>query len=296
MSSQTANNASEDRPQENELNIGEAIKILWAYKQIVSIVLVISIVVSITYALLTPNIYKAEVLLAPVSTTGSSKGGLGSLAKGFGGLGSLVGIGLGGGQDKNVMAILESNTFISDIIKSKNLLPILFFKQYDKEKNEWLEDSKPANRTMWFGVQAFTKILNVSEDRVSGLITLSIEWTDPKLASELANEMVRRVNLKLQTEAISKSERNVRYLNAEVSKTNFSELRSSLFELIQEEMKTAMLANASDEYAVKVIDPATPPEEKYGPKRSIMVIVGTILGFIFASFIVFIRHSFYRPE
>ncbi len=39
-----------------------------------------------------------------------------------------------------------------------------------------------------------------------------------------------------------------------------------------------MVASTREEYAFKVIDPAIPPEKKIKPKRSLIVILGFILG------------------
>ena len=72
-----------------------------------------------------------------------------------------------------------------------------------------------------------------------------------------------------------------------------SEIKNVLSELIKSETQTIMLSKSSPEYMFKTIDGALVPEFKLGPKRSIICIVGTILGGFLALLIALIRY-FYR--
>jgi len=55
-------------------------------------------------------------------------------------------------------------------------------------------------------------------------------------------------------------------------------LRNVFFSLIEEQTKTVMLAKVTDEYLLKTLDPAVAPEMKSRPKRSLMVVLATLLG------------------
>jgi uncharacterized protein involved in exopolysaccharide biosynthesis len=57
------------------------------------------------------------------------------------------------------------------------------------------------------------------------------------------------------------------------------EVQRSIYNLIESETKTLMLANVRTEFAFTVIDPAVPPERKYRPHRSLYVLFGLFLGF-----------------
>ena len=74
--------------QDEEVNFGELWRTLWAKKiTIISITMAFS-VASVLFALSKPNIYKASVILTPVSNEGGA-GGLAALAGQFGGLASI---------------------------------------------------------------------------------------------------------------------------------------------------------------------------------------------------------------
>ena len=60
--------------------------------------------------------------------------------------------------------------------------------------------------------------------------------------------------------------------------------------LIEQQTKTVMLANASDEYVFQVIEPPVAPELKSEPKRALICVLGTLLGGVLAMVFVLIRH------
>jgi len=109
---------------------------------------------------------------------------------------------------------------------------------------------------------------------------LAIEWEDPELAAGWANELVRRVNTLLRNRAAEQSENAVRYLQEQLKVTSVVELQQVLHRLIESEMKEIILANINKEYAFRVIDPATVPEEPFKPRMLPMLVIGTGLGLI----------------
>jgi uncharacterized protein involved in exopolysaccharide biosynthesis len=64
-------------------------------------------------------------------------------------------------------------------------------------------------------------------------------------------------------------------------------LRRVIYNLIENETKTLMLANAREEYAFAVVDPAVPPELRISPRRRVMVLVGLMLGLVLGTLAAF---------
>jgi LPS O-antigen subunit length determinant protein (WzzB/FepE family) len=67
-------------------------------------------------------------------------------------------------------------------------------------------------------------------------------------------------------------------------------METVFYQLIEEQTKTMMLAQVKKEYMFKTIDPAQVPDEKSGPKRALIVLLGTMLGGILSVLIVLIRY------
>ena len=247
---------------------------------ILGVTLVAVLAATAAALLLTPK-YKAETFLMPVSEAedqGRSASQLGE----FAGLASLAGINLEGGDRKNeAIATLKSRLLTEQFIKDEKLRPVLFHKLWDAKAQRWDVDDPDDVPTLWDAYELFNKkVRRVYEDKTTGLVVLAIEWEDPELAAGWANELVRRVNALLRNRAAEQSENAVRYLQEQLKVTSVVELQQVLHRLIESEMKEIILANINKEYAFRVIDPATAPEEPFKPRMLPMLVIGTGLGLI----------------
>lgn len=242
-------------------------------------------------ALCMKPVYRSEVTLTVVEDGGNS-GGLSSLAGQFGGLASLAGLSLGGSSTRSeVLGTLSSRQLAERYINSQNLLPVLFEEKWDNSTGDWKTETtkKP---TLWDATQLFTKdVRKISDDKKGGLVTLSVEWTDAKLATQWANDLVSLANETLRQRAIDTSTHNLEYLNKQLEQTTVVELRQSMYRLIEAEIKNVMIARGNTQYAFKIIDPATVPERKTKPKRAAITLTGAFLGFSAACFWVLIRRQ-----
>ncbi|MEI8631071.1 Wzz/FepE/Etk N-terminal domain-containing protein [Vibrio sp. PP-XX7] len=84
---------------DDEIDLRVLFSVLWNGKWWVALFSLLSGLAGGYYALISPNIYESQVLVAPVSTESMSASSM--LANQFGGLSSLVGINLGGGLRQN---------------------------------------------------------------------------------------------------------------------------------------------------------------------------------------------------
>jgi uncharacterized protein involved in exopolysaccharide biosynthesis len=134
----------------------------------------------------------------------------------------------------------------------------------------------------------------VGRDKKTDLITLGVELKDAALAADLANSLVEQLNVFLAQQAIARSESNLKYLNEELMRTPVEEMRRTLFDLIANEQKRAMLASTQKDFAFKVLDPAVEPDRKIKPKRSLIVIAAALGGGLLAILYVFIKEGVAR--
>lgn len=272
--------------EDDEINLLDYWRILMRYKWLIVLVTVISAAGTIALAFSMTPIYRSEVTLAPA---GEDKGSASALAGQFGGLASLAGVNLGGGGGKTQEAIatLESRLFTDAFIKEENLMPTLFPDLWDEATKSWNVVDEKTKPTSWKAYKIFSEIRSISEDKKSGMYTLSFEWSDPELATYWANQIVKRINKHQKAAAINEAQQSIAYLTNELKQTSVVEMRQSIFRLIESQTKSIMLANVRDEFAFKIIDPAVVPEDKIKPKKSLMAILGTIVGFMLGVFLAF---------
>ncbi|MEK6749107.1 MAG: Wzz/FepE/Etk N-terminal domain-containing protein [Pseudomonadota bacterium] len=287
----------EPPPQEDdEINLLDLWRVLVDAKWLIAALTLISSAVAVYMALTTPAVFRADAILAPADQ--DPKGGMmSSLAGQFGGLASLAGLDLGrGGANKSeeIIAVATSRQFTEAYIKEKNLLPVLFGERWNKASGQWIGEKPP---TMNDAYELFNKsIRKIVTDKKTGLTTLSIEWTDPKLAAEWANELVVRINANQKQEAIREAKQSIAYLERQLNETSNVEMRQIIYRVIETQTQRIMLANVRDQFAFKVIDPAVVPERKIKPKRALMGVLGFTIGVMLGIFAAFFRAFLHKQR
>lgn len=284
-------------------------RILWSGKLVVIISFLLTGALGAVYALKQPDVYKASIVLMPTNDGGAA--GLGKLAGQFGGLASLAGISLGGsGGDKVGLAfeVLKSRAFIESFVtKHEILVPLIASAYWERDNQELILDAdiydivakrwvrevnppkmvKPSN---WEAFQAFSEIMHSKQDKDTGVVTLTIEHVSPVIAKQWLELLVRELNFKIRELDKNEAQNGINYLTAKLQDTKLSDMRSVFYQLIEEQTKTLMLAEVSNEYVLKTIDPANVPDERAKPQRVLIVAVAVILGCFFGAFVVFVRH------
>ncbi len=273
--------------QEDEIDLIELFKVFWAHKLMIVIITAIFTVGSVIYAMRLPNIYTAEVTLAPVNSDGNAiAGGLGAL----GGLASLAGISTSSGSNIAAnMAVIKSRQFIMEFIKENKLLPMLFAKQWDSENNKWVVEGQKKAPTLQKGYRKFvSNIVSISESKKTGLITLTVSWYDADLAANWANMFITKANIFIKQKAITEANQSISYLKDQIINTSQVDIQELLYKLIEKELQTAKLASVRKDFAFKVLDPAVPPEIKSRPLRPMICIIGFLIGLLISLVLVFL--------
>jgi uncharacterized protein involved in exopolysaccharide biosynthesis len=265
-------------------------KILWQGKWIVGAFVAVFGTLSILYALTATEWYRAEVLLAPANED-ASRGLAGSLGN-VGGLASLAGINLDGSRSVEPVAVLKSRDFVRKFIEDNDLLPVLLSQLGDEDVDGWKGENPEASLDIRDGVKYFIEnVRTVIEDPQTGLVTLTVEWTDPEVAATWAGDLAARLNSHLRRRALEEAQRNVEYLQNQLSTTTIATLRESIGHLLESELQKLMLARGNEEFAFRVIDSAHVPKEISSPKRALIVALSICIGTFFGMITVFVRHG-----
>ena len=282
---------------DDEPDLRELFRALWAGKWLIAGVTFAAVVIAVLIALSIPNVYRAQALLAP--NDDESSGGLSALAAQYGGLAGLAGINIGGGSTDKISLGLEtirSRRFIAEFVEHRDILvPLLAATGWDAESGEleidsgaydvatgeWVRDVSPgksATPSSQEAYKAFRDVLSVSQNRKSGLVTISIDHYSPEVAKEWVDWLVEDINSSIMRHDVAVAEQAIEYLEGQIESTSVAALQSIFFRLIEDKTKTVLLARVSDEYLLRTLDPAVVPEERLKPNRSLIVILGMMLG------------------
>jgi capsular polysaccharide biosynthesis protein len=198
----------------------------------------------------------------------------------------------GKGSKEEAIAVLQSELITENYVREANLLPVLYAKRWDPAAKHWKADDRGAVPTLWMANLYFKKhVRDVKEDKQTGLVTMRITWTDPVAAAKWANDLVRVTNQYMRDKAIQESQKNIDYLTDQAAKTSVVEARSAIFSIMKDEVNKQMIARGRDEYALKVLDPAQPPEIPSSPSAMLLGAAGAGLGLVLSALLVWRRSS-----
>jgi len=273
-------NQNDQNDQNGDVDFATIWKFLRRFRRLILSATFLCAVIALGIALLVTPIFRAEAVITPVrSGTIGGAGGLGAQLGGLANIASLAGVNLDSGSsaDREAKAILQSRSMVAEFIARNHLLGELF------------PDSKKTP-SMWLAVKNFREgVLTIREDKRAGLLTIAIDWKSAAVAAQWANSFIALANERIRSRAIDEATRNIDFLNRQIAKTSVVEVQHALYNLIENETKTLMLANAKVEYAFTVIDPAVPPDRKTSPRRSLYVLFGAFLGFSIGVLVAYVR-------
>lgn len=296
--------------QDDEIDLAELWRAIWAGKFTIIIISMIFAVASVFFALSKPNIYKASVILAPASD--DAGGGLAGMAGQLGGLASMAGINLGGGSgvDKTTLAleIIKSRSFIENFINKHDLLVplmasnnwdmatnklILDVELYDSENKKWIREVKAPKKSepsSWEAYKKFSELVSISQDKTSSMVNINIEFYSPFIAKQWLTLLVQDINEHMREQDKIEANASIDYLTKQLTNIKVANMETVFYQLIEEQTKNMMLTMVKKEYVLKTIDPAQVPDTKDKPKRAIIVVLGIIIGGLLSVLSVLIRY------
>ena len=289
------------------IDFKELFKVIWQGKLLIFIFITLFSLAGIIYSLSLPNIYNSKSLLNPVI----GNVGTNQALKSYQGIASIAGINLpsSSNEGNTVMAIekLKTLSFFEENILPNIYLPnlmaidrwdsaankVIYNKKIFNENSEnWIRDPKKfktSTPSAQESFRVFKKHLQVSEDANTGFISVIIKHQSPYIAKKWNELIVEQLNEFFRVKDKLESQAAMNFLNTQIQKTSFSEIKQVIAQLLQQKMQQLTLIEVSDFYVFEYIDPPAVMEKKSDPKRSIICIFSALFGAIFGFFIVIIR-------
>ena len=281
------------RQDDSTLDLAGLWETLWAGRWLIGAVTALFAAAAVAYGLIADPWYRADVLLAPAEARSTS--GLSAELSGLGNLGSLAslaGVTVGSGTATEPLAVLTSREFTRAFISDYKLLPILFSDKWDARTGRWRSSDPRKQPDIYDGIKYFDEnVLRVRQDKKTNLVTLTVEWKDPQIAADWANELVKRLNERMRQRAQQEADSSVKYLKEELAAANVVTLQQSIGRLLEDELQKAMLARVNQEFAFRVIDKADRPKWRSRPARVQVSALATVVGLLLGSLFVLARHA-----
>tara|TARA_B100000963_G_C22639697_1_gene679745 strand:- start:56 stop:1021 length:966 start_codon:yes stop_codon:yes gene_type:complete len=239
---------------------------------------------SVIVALSLPKIYTSSIQLAETRTYGSPiEDDAGS---------TIAGLGLIGQTNFKInqaQSIMTSWSFVEKFIYDNQLQVELFAgNRIDGNKNLVIDKSLyNAKDNVWLIAEPsswklYKKFINnhlvVSQNKTNSTVIVSINHISPSTSKKWVDMYVDYFNKYMGKRKLEQVDRNIEYLQGQISKTSLSYMRETFFEIIEGQIKEKMLAESSPEYALTTITPSMLPELKSFPPRTLICIIITFMG------------------
>lgn len=224
---------------EDEINLLDYWRVIRKRWKIIAWIFGVSVITAGVISLLMSPIYRAKTTLMPLESSGSQ------LSAAMRNLGSLPFVGgmvpsIGGASADKLVAVLQSRTVSEDVIRALDLIKVLF------------EEERDEPPTIQDVVRSLTEATKITNDK-KGLISVSVEYKDPGIAADIANQYTIALQRFLNENALSGEKRNRIFIENQLKKAK-EELREAEEAMkVFQTSKKIIAMDAQTEAAIKAL-------------------------------------------
>ena len=179
---------------EDEINLLDYWRVIRKRWKTIAWIFIVSVVTAGIVSLLMTPLYRATTTMLPLESSGSQVSAALRNLTSLPFVGGMV-PGIGGASADKLVAVLESRTVAEDVIETLDLIKALF--EGDHDEPPTLQDA----------ARLLSSITQITNDK-KGLISVSVEHKDPKLAADIANQYTLALQDFLKENALSMAKRN----------------------------------------------------------------------------------------
>jgi uncharacterized protein involved in exopolysaccharide biosynthesis len=225
-----------ENDQASAVRLTDLLAYLGSIKWRIALLTIVGTAASVAVALYVPRYYVATTLLMP--SQASQGMGNSPMVQ----LGSLVGVAGG------ALSAKSNDELYIGLLKSRSILGTMT-KRFDLQRRYTADDDQDAQKILMGRT-------TVMSDKKAGLLSLSVEDTDPKLAAELANYYVVALEHLTSTLAITEAQQRRVFFEDQVAKTkaklNEAEIRFARLQREKGFLMTDVLAESGVRGGVEV--------------------------------------------
>ncbi len=287
---------------EDEINLIDLLIVVAKHKKMILSVTFAAALLSVGISLLQPNIYTGTTKILPPQSNKSSS------------LNSVMLDQLGGlaGAAGGALGLKDPNALYISMMKSRTIC--------EKIVNRFSLQKVYEQKTIMDTLKALEKESTIASGK-DGVITVEVDDKDPQRAADMANAYVEELNSLLKTLAITEASQRRQFFDSQLKpakdrltdaevmldRTPTTSLhylealrnlkyQESIYQVLAKQFEVAKLDEAKDSPLIQVLDKAYVPERKSKPKRSLIVIVATLIAFFLAVIWAFVSEAMQRAK
>jgi hypothetical protein len=238
---------------------------------------------------------------------------LSSSLQNISGLAAFAGFSTSSSSNSELIAreTIKSFKFFKEVILPQiKLEDIHAIKKWDHETNKVIYDKKifDESKSSWVRVvnypqkqipsaqesfRAFDQFFDIFFDKETKFTIVSVTHYSPIIAKQWTEVITNGINQTIRAKEKKRTLLSIEFLNNQTKKTNLSEIKDSLFQLTQQELKKLMIIESNDDYVYQILEPPTVPELKSSPNRKLIMFICIVLGSVIGLSVSIIK-NFYK--
>ena len=267
---------------ENEISIIELWEVLFKKRLQIIIITTLFGIASIIYALTATELWKPEVVIYPSEIDNKENSSLNSAISQF------ISPTSQDTKTSKYLAILLSRNFLLKFIEDENISKDLFEEEWDAKKSSW-KTEKPSDYAFYNKIK---NSIEIDKEEATGIIRVSFTWHEKQFAASIANKLIDKLNTHVRLNEVEEYKKQLNYIEDQIKKTNLNQVRSVLFNIVENLSSSIMIAETRIQYAFKVIDYASPPQFRFFPQRTNLVLLWTFIGFFISCVLTLLINIF----
>ncbi|PKN17319.1 MAG: hypothetical protein CVU71_16180 [Deltaproteobacteria bacterium HGW-Deltaproteobacteria-6] len=264
-------------------------QVIWKRRKMIGSMMVAAVVTMIILSFLMTDIYQAKAVISPVTgrDSGTNTAGLSALAQQLGGFPGVPSSSQANASE--IVSLLNSNILRRKIIEQYNLMPLLFYGQWDQERRIWKQEysvlgMKPFKfikiPDIWDALRLLEENVKINRNIKDNTITVTVDFHDPKLAALIADYYLVTLTNYMSSEVKRVAATNRQYLEEQLGSTTDPFIKQKTYNLIAQQIENGMMAEVKENFAFKIIDPPMMPDKKIKPRRSVIALLSLVISLL----------------
>lgn len=259
--------AADQRAANENLDLGSVLRRLWRHRISGVLAVVLALTGAVAYLNQATYKYTASIVVVPADESDAGR------SSGLAGLGSLVGVNLGGKQGSAFVYFAEaikSQAVAETLARDERIMTTVFGNQWDPATRSWVDrpslvgDIKQAVRSVlgapiepWSPPSGddlhryLQDSLTIIEDKEKAKLTITLKHQDRAFATYVLNKAYRETDEFLRRNSLNRTTEYADYLERRMGQVTVAEYRQSLAETLAAYEKTRMMASSNVSFAAE---------------------------------------------
>ena len=298
-----------DLKYDDEIDLRNILGMLWISKTfIASLTILITILFYISSIFLEDQ-YTSRIVVV----TSENNDGMNMFSE-YSGIASMAGINLPQQTVNNkelALEVMQSVDFFERLYKEESfsaelmvhlqydpVTTILMFDEefYNPQTNNWKlgNSGKSLKPPLIAAYGKFHEDFFRITDGSQTFIKIGVTHVSPHVAEKWVRKICSEINLILKERDKIEAEKSLAFLKDRLARGNIPVLEKTLSVLATQEMQKLMLSEISENYVFKIVESARVPAFPSSPDRSLMLILGALIGFTLSVMAILIMGFYSR--